>query len=74
MNGGFGEAALRPANQIEHLVMAKRDYTHETLDQLTSTPHQPANAGFAPSLLPNVGENGPMQVGKRRKIKGLPSK
>ena len=42
--------------------------------QLTSTPHQPANACFAPSLLPKVGESGPLQTSKSRKIKGLSRK
>jgi hypothetical protein len=40
----------------------------------TSTPHQPANECFAPSLLPNVAENGPMQAWKMRKIKDLACK
>jgi hypothetical protein len=37
---------------------AEHDYDHLTFDLFTSTPHQPANACFAPSLLPNVDENG----------------
>lgn len=38
---------------------ARNDYDQRTIDQLTSTLHQPANACFAPSLLPNVGETWP---------------
>jgi hypothetical protein len=53
---------------------AESDYNHLTIDQFTSTPHQPANACFAPSLLPNVAENGPLQGWKMRKIKGLACK
>jgi hypothetical protein len=47
------------------------DYDHRTIDLLTSTPHQPANACLALSLLPIVNENGRMQVWKMREIKGL---
>jgi len=40
----------------------------------TSTPHQPANAGFAPGLRLNVGECGCMPGDKFRDIKGLSAK
>ena len=53
---------------------AESDYNHLTIDQFTSTPHQLANACFAPSLLPNVAENGPLQGWKMRKIEGLACK
>jgi hypothetical protein len=44
------------------------------IDPLTSTPHQPANACFAPSLLLKVCEIGPMQAWETRENKGLARK
>ena len=59
---------------MKHIFRAEIDCNKEVLDLLTSTPHQPANACFAPSLLSNVAKNGPMQTWKMRKIKGLARK
>lgn len=49
----------------------RSDYRRLIIDPFTSTPHQPANACFAPSLLPNVAEKRLLQAGKLREIKDL---
>lgn len=49
-------------------------YEYLTIKYFTSTPHQPANACFEPSLLPNVAESSQVQSRKTGKIKGLPPK
>ena len=71
---GLGGLAVSCIAAAKHLQWVGNDYGRSTVDQLTSTPHQPANACFAPSLLPNVAEYGPMQASKMRKIKGLARK
>ena len=56
------------------LLLPYSDYLLQSIDRFTSTPHQPANACFTPSLLPNVAENGPMRAWKSWEIKGLSRK
>jgi hypothetical protein len=59
-NGRFREADLEHRLAVAGRQRAKSDYSRQVIDPLTSTPHQPANACFAPSLLLNVAENGPV--------------
>jgi len=46
----------------------------QSVGSSTSTPHQPANARFAPGLQPNAGECRRMRGRKIREIKGLLAK
>ena len=49
----------------EEVALAAR--AEQAQQPFTSTPHQPANACFVPSLLPNVGETGPMEIAENQR-------
>ena len=70
----LGGLLVRRIAAAQRLKWAASDYCRTAINQVTSTPHQPANACFAPSLLPNVAQIDPLEAWKLRGIKGLPRK